>query len=157
MQSELSAEQLNVVLRQMREEDADAVAAIEARAYAYPWTRGNFVDSIAAQYGCVVLQQGPHVAGYAIVMNAVDDLHLLNITVAPEFQGRGLARRLMEWIESCARTAKCGGILLEVRPSNQRARDIYSALGFVQIGIRKNYYPHFHGREDAVVMRRTLG
>jgi [ribosomal protein S18]-alanine N-acetyltransferase len=144
-------------LRSMQTGDLDAVAAIEARAYSHPWTRGNFADSLAARYGCVVLQCEEAIAGYAIVMNAVDDLHLLNITVGPDFQGLRLSHTLMAWVEDSARIANCSGILLEVRPSNQRARDIYTALGFVQIGVRPNYYPHFHGREDAVVMRKPVG
>ncbi len=155
MQPDASIAQ-RVRLRPMQAADLDSVAALELRAYSHPWTKGNFADSLAARYGCVVLEHEAEVAGYAIVMNAVDDLHLLNITVSPDFQGLKLSHRLMAWVEDSARMANCSGILLEVRPSNQRARDIYAALGFVQIGLRPDYYPHFHGREDAVVMRKPI-
>jgi ribosomal protein S18 acetylase RimI-like enzyme len=89
-------------------------------------------------------------------MNAVDDLHLLNITVAPDYQRQGLSRVLLGWVEEVARRDRCTGVLLEVRPSNQRARMIYERLGFSAIGMRRGYYPAAVGREDAIVMRKTL-
>jgi ribosomal-protein-alanine acetyltransferase len=143
-------------LRIMTAQDVPAVAAIEAQAYNFPWSVGNFHDSLASGYGCVVLEQGTQLMGYSIVMNAVDDLHLLNITVAPPFQRQGNSRVLLGWAEQVAQRDRCTGILLEVRPSNQRARTIYERLGFSAIGIRRNYYPAATGREDAIVMRKTL-
>jgi [ribosomal protein S18]-alanine N-acetyltransferase len=143
-------------LRTMTASDLPVVTAVEAQAYPFPWTAGNFTDSIAAGYGCVILECGDDVLGYAVVMNAVDDLHLLNITVAPAFQRQGLSRVLLSWVEDVARRDRCSGVLLEVRPSNQRARTIYEHLGFSAIGLRRAYYPAAHGREDAIVMRKTL-
>jgi ribosomal-protein-alanine N-acetyltransferase len=143
-------------LRPMSEHDLNAVLQIEISAYFYPWTRGNFADSLAAHYGCIVLEHIDQIVGYAIVMNALDDLHLLNITVAPQAQGKGLSHQLMGWVESCAHTANCSGVLLEVRPSNRRALAIYEAQDFVQIGRRRDYYPHVDGREDAIVMRKLI-
>jgi ribosomal-protein-alanine acetyltransferase len=142
--------------RIMTAHDVPAVAAIEAQAYAFPWSVGNFHDSLASNYGCVVLEQGVQLMGYAVVMNAVDDLHLLNITVAPPYQRQGYSRMLLGWAEQAAQRDRCSGILLEVRPSNQRARMIYERLGFNAIGIRRGYYPAAVGREDAIVMRKTL-
>jgi ribosomal-protein-alanine N-acetyltransferase len=143
-------------LRNMTAADVDEVSEIESRAYAFPWTRGNFSDSLNAGYGCVVLEKASAIIGYAITMNAVDDLHLLNITVAPEFQGRGLSHILLGWVQDAARRHQCQGVLLEVRPSNQRARSIYEHLGFSAIGVRRGYYPSAVGREDAIVMRKML-
>lgn len=143
-------------LRIMGLEDLPAVAAVEAQVYSFPWTVGNFSDSLESGYGCVVLEQGAQLLGYAVVMNAVDDLHLLNITVAPDYQRQGLSRVLLGWVEEVARRDRCTGVLLEVRPSNQRARMIYERLGFSAIGMRRGYYPAAVGREDAIVMRKTL-
>jgi [ribosomal protein S18]-alanine N-acetyltransferase len=143
-------------LRTMASDDLQAVAAIESLAYPFPWTVGNFADSIASGYGCVVLEQCANLLGYAVVMNAVDDLHLLNITVAPAWQRQGLSRVLLSWVEDSARRDRCTGVLLEVRPSNQHARMIYERLGFSPIGVRRAYYPAVQGREDAIVMRKVL-
>jgi [ribosomal protein S18]-alanine N-acetyltransferase len=145
------------VLRAMSAADISTVAAIEAQAYPFPWSEGNFADSLGAGYGCVILEQANVSLGYAVVMNAVDDLHLLNITVAPAFQGKGFSHRLLSWVEEVARRDHCSGVLLEVRPSNQRARTIYEHLGFAAIGLRRGYYPAVSGREDAIVMRKVLG
>jgi [ribosomal protein S18]-alanine N-acetyltransferase len=143
-------------LRTMTTHDVPAVVAIEAQAYNFPWSVGNFHDSLASGYGCVVLAQDAQLMGYAVVMNAVDDLHLLNITVAPPYQRQGYSRVLLGWAAQVALRDRCSGILLEVRPSNQRARTIYERLGFSAIGIRRGYYPAAVGREDAIVMRKTL-
>jgi ribosomal-protein-alanine acetyltransferase len=136
--------------------DVAAVTHIEVSAYPFPWTQGNFADSLAAGYGCAVLEWDGAIAGYVIVMNAVDDLHLLNITVAPQFQRRGLSHQLLAWVEDIAVRDRCSGVLLEVRPSNQRARSIYEHLGFAAIGVRRGYYPAASGREDAIVMRKAV-
>ena len=144
------------LLRPMTEEDLNVVTQIEKTAYLYPWSRGNFLDSLTCHYGCIVLEHTGQIRGYAIVMNAIDDLHLLNITVAPSVQGKGLSHPLMDWVKDCARSAHCSGILLEVRPSNQRALAVYTKYGFTKIGLRRNYYPHVNGREDAIVMRKPL-
>jgi ribosomal-protein-alanine N-acetyltransferase len=140
----------------------DAVLAIELQAYTFPWTRGNFIDSLAAGYPSQVLYgaQG-EMLGYFIAMEGVDELHLLNITVAPAVQGLGHARFMLDELCAFARTRKAQQIWLEVRESNLRARAIYERYGFVHIGLRRGYYPasrstHASGREDAVVMSITL-
>jgi [ribosomal protein S18]-alanine N-acetyltransferase len=143
-------------LRVMTAADLPEITRIEASAYPFPWTEGNFADSLSAGYGCAVLESADAIAGYVIVMNAVDDLHLLNITVVPEFQRRGLSHQLLAWVEDVAVRDRCSGVLLEVRPSNQRARSIYEHLGFSAIGVRRGYYPAASGREDAIVMRKAV-
>jgi ribosomal-protein-alanine N-acetyltransferase len=143
------------LLRAMGVGDLDAVVAIERRAYAFPWTRGNFVDSLAAGYLAELLQ-GPDgdVVGYYLAMPAVDELHLLNLTVAPAWQRRGLARRLLDVLEQRCRERGLRAIWLEVRASNARARAVYARRGYVEAGQRRGYYPAGPaGREDAVLMR----
>ena len=139
----------------MTTRDVDAVMAIEARSYSFPWTRGNFVDSLAAGYGAEVLvdEQGS-ILGYWVAMTGAGEMHLLNITVAPEWQGRGLARGMLDTLEQHCREAALPTLWLEVRGSNERARMLYLQRGFVDVGRRRGYYPAAAGqREDAVVMR----
>jgi ribosomal-protein-alanine N-acetyltransferase len=138
----------------------DAVMAIEQAAYALPWTRGNFVDSIAGAHlaQCLLDDEGA-VTGYFVVMQAAGEAHLLNLTVAPAEQGRGHASALLDALIVACREGRATQLWLEVRESNERARRLYRHHGFAEVGLRKAYYPALPGsaREDAVVMRLDLG
>ena len=141
-------------LRTMNALDLDAVMAIEAQAYSFPWTRGNFVDSLAAGYRAEMLA-GNHcgIVGYFVAMPGFGEMHLLNLTVAPAWQRQGLARRLLDALEERCRDAGLPMLWLEVRASNERARQLYRRRGFSEVGLRRGYYPAPQGtREDAVVM-----
>ena len=142
----------------MTTRDVDAVMDIEMRCYSFPWTRGNFIDSLAVGYGAEVLvdEQGA-VVGYWVAMAGAGEMHLLNITVAPDWQGRGLARGMLDELEQRCRDAALPTLWLEVRGSNERARALYLQRGFTEVGLRRGYYPAAGGqREDAVVMRRDV-
>jgi len=144
-------------LMAMGSSDLAEVLAIEQRAYAVPWSYGNFLDSIAAAYEAFVLRDGDGVLlGYFLAMKGVDEIHLLNITVAPEWQGQGLARRLLDEVCHLGRARGCSQLWLEVRVSNLRARAVYARYGFAEVGLRRGYYPADPavpgGREDAVLM-----
>ena len=144
-------------LRAMAVCDVDAVLGVEVRAYAHPWSRGNFVDSLAAGYRARLARDDEGaVLGYFIAMPGVGELHLLNLTVAPECQGRGLGRALLEAVVAEARALSAARLLLEVREGNGRARRLYAARGFAEVGRRRGYYPARGGREDAVVMSLAL-
>ncbi len=145
-----------IALAPMTAELLDGVLRIENHTYAFPWSRQNFADSLDAGYVCTVMHVGDALAGYVVLMNAVDDLHILNITVDAEFRGRGLSRVLLQHAARVAEDGGCSALLLEVRPSNEHARRVYEHLGFVRIGMRRGYYPAQRGREDAVVMRKAL-
>jgi ribosomal-protein-alanine N-acetyltransferase len=142
----------------MRERDIEDVLAVEDRVYPYPWSRANFLDSLASGYQAWVLRdQAMRLLGYFLVMQVVDEAHLLNVAVAEEWQGQGLGRFLLNQSVACARGLGMESMLLEVRPSNVRALGIYERYGFEQIGRRKGYYPAAdQQREDAIVMRYTL-
>ncbi len=142
------------VLSPMTAAQLDAVLAIEVSAYAFPWSRGNFVDSLAADHPSRVLHDARgEILGYFVAMAGVDEMHLLNITVAPAAQGRGHARFLIDALIGLCRRQRARELWLEVRASNIRARAMYERLGFLQLGVRKGYYPApFGRREDAVVM-----
>ena len=143
--------------RAMTIRDIDAVQAIEASAYGFPWTRGNFIDSLAAGYLAEVLLDEGAVVAYCVAMAGVDELHLLNITVAPPQQGQGLGSLLLDAVQDHGRSRGLATLLLEVRQSNQRALALYQRRGFAEVGLRRAYYPALQGREDAVVMSLALG
>ena len=145
-------------LRAMQVADAGAVHAVEASAYAFPWSRGNFVDSLAAGYPAWVLEAADgQLLGYLVAMGGVDEMHLLNVTVAPGAQGRGHARTLLGGLLARCRDDGAARLWLEVRAGNGRAQAIYTRLGFVPTGRRKGYYPASFGRrEDAIVMSLAL-
>ena len=138
----------------MRVPDLTEVMAAERRAYPVPWTHGNFVDSLAAGYPAEVLR-GPRaeLLGYWVAMPGVDEMHLLNITVVPDWQGRGLAVAMLDRLLAECRRRGLTQLWLEVRISNERAREVYRRYGFAEVGRRRAYYPVPEGpREDAILM-----
>lgn len=122
--------------RRMRAADLAEVAHLEKELYAFPWSIGNFRDSVTAGYDCWVITHGEAVVGYAVLMIALDEAHLLNIAVAPEWQNQGLGRAFLAHMIQVARDAACQIVYLEVRPSNLAARHLYRKMGFQQIAIR---------------------
>jgi ribosomal-protein-alanine N-acetyltransferase len=137
----------------MTESRLDQVVAVEARAYDHPWTRGNFSDSLRSGYQAQVLVAGDQLLGYFVAMKGVDEVHLLNITVAPEFQSQGWGRIMLDAVAVWARGQGAQWLWLEVRASNERAQRIYERHGYRRVGERKGYYPVADGaREDALVM-----
>lgn len=142
----------------MQTQHLDAVMQIESRCYSFPWTRGNFVDSLAAGYLARMLAIHPaQPIGYFVAMAGVGEMHLLNLTVAPEHQGRGHAATLLDALEADCHERRLSQLWLEVRASNQRALALYRRRGFAEVGLRRHYYPATQGqREDAVVMRAML-
>ena len=136
----------------------DAVLAIEVQAYTFPWTRGNFIDSLAAGYLIRVLQSADgEVLGYFVAMPGFEEMHLLNITVAAAHEGRGHARAMLASLYELCEPYGASALWLEVRESNARARALYLREGFDEAGRRRDYYPAPQGRrEDAVLMTRLL-
>lgn len=138
--------------------DLQEVQAIEDTVYPHPWTSGNFVDSLHTGYDSwVVRDAAGALVGYFLIMFAVDEAHLLNITVRGDLHGCGIGRLLLDRVAAIARERAMTSVLLEVRPSNLRALHVYRRYGFSEIGRRKNYYPAAgNTREDAIVMRMEL-
>ncbi len=135
----------------------DAVMQIEKAAYPFPWTRGNFADSLSAGYSAWVLEYGREVIGYFVLMMSVDEGHLLNITIDPDWQSQGYGRYLLGEVFRLARSYNAQRMFLEVRPSNASARHLYETSGLRKVGLRRGYYPDHGGRrEDAIVMSIEL-
>ena len=146
--------------------DLNDVVATETTLYSAPWTLGNFRDSLAANYSSWVLRASSAqpeyspLIGYFLMMAAVDDAHLLNLSVARAYQHQGFGLALLHKVVEVARGHRAANLILEVRPSNRRALAVYQQYGFKQIGVRSNYYPTNEGtgggREDALVMSFSL-
>lgn len=140
----------------MTEDRLEHVVAIERRAYAHPWTRGNFADSLRSGYHARILCAGDLVLGYFVAMQGVDEVHLLNITVEPAWQGQGWGRVMLDALALWSRAQGAQWLWLEVRTTNVRAQQVYQRYGFRRVGERRNYYPADQGREDAIVMSYKL-
>ncbi len=140
----------------LRADEVDAVLAVESRAYPFPWTRANFTDSLSSGYSAWTCRIDGELVGYAVMMLVLDEAHLLNLTVAPEWQCAGYGTLVMHHLFSTARRYGAKRMFLEVRPSNIAGQGLYRRLGFQTIGRRRGYYPAEAGREDAVVMALTL-
>ena len=152
----------------MHEADLPAVLTVENAAYPYPWTEGIFRDCLRVGYHCLVaepvarnvprLAPGDHrpLVGHAVMSAAVGECHLLNLCVHPDWQGRGLGRRILLRLFAIGRANNADTAFLEVRASNRRAIALYESEGFCEVGLRRGYYPAGERREDAVVMARPL-
>jgi ribosomal-protein-alanine N-acetyltransferase len=144
-------------LRTMTPEDLDAVMAIEQAVYSHPWSRGNFRDSLNPLFDAHCLWLDGELLGYFLAMHGVEEMHLLNITVAPSRQGQGWGHMMLDALSLLSRSQGAQWLWLEVRQSNQRALQVYERYGFRQVSIRKDYYPAGRQqREHAVVMSLKL-
>ncbi|MCW5656305.1 MAG: ribosomal protein S18-alanine N-acetyltransferase [Burkholderiaceae bacterium] len=138
--------------------DLDTLVAIESAAYPFPWSRGNFIDSLNAGYlARKRVDGGGQWLGYFIAMPGVQEVHLLNLTVAPPHQGHGHARAMLDELVRESRALGAQRLWLEVRTSNQRAQQLYRRYGFRDVGLRRGYYPAGTlARENAIVMSLLL-
>ena len=143
-------------LEKMRDADLAEVLAIENAVYSHPWTRGNFTDSLRAGYQCWTWRLGGELVGYFVLLVAVGEGHLLNLSIAEAKQRRGHGSTLLVEIMRMAKSRGADKVFLEVRPSNQGAKALYRRFGFRQVAVRAGYYPAEAGREDALVLALAL-
>ena len=144
-------------LRPMEPGDLRQVMAIETQVYEFPWTLGIFQDCLRVGYCCWLAELDQRVIGYGVMSVVIDESHILNLCVHPEWQGKGLGRKLIERMLKLARQHGAETAFLEVRKSNQAALALYGGLGFVEVGRRRDYYPASgSAREDALVMSLEL-
>ncbi|HMH18767.1 MAG TPA: ribosomal protein S18-alanine N-acetyltransferase [Burkholderiales bacterium] len=140
----------------MSEADLRPVIEIEESLYEFPWTLGNFRDSLRAGYDCWVVRDGRQLIGYAVLILAAGEAHLLNLSIAARVQRRGHGRSLLEHVIGIARERETKTLFLEVRPTNAVGQRLYAGYGFKQVGVRRGYYPARRGREDALVLALEL-
>lgn len=143
-------------LRPMTVADLPDILPLEQQVYAFPWTEGIFKDCLRHHYPGWLHEQDGRLAGYAVIMLSLDEMHLLNLCIHPDHQGQRLGSRLLATLERIGRTSGAETCFLEVRQSNFAAIRLYLNAGFNEIGVRKAYYPARHGREDALIMAKTL-
>jgi [ribosomal protein S18]-alanine N-acetyltransferase len=146
-----------LTFRRMRDDDLDRVVENETRSYAFPWTRGVFIDCLQARHECWVADRDAQLIGHGVLSVAASEAHLLNVCVRRDHQGQGLGRQLVVHMLTRARECGARAVFLEVRPSNRVACALYESLGFREIGRRKAYYPAEIGNEDAMVLTLSLG
>jgi ribosomal-protein-alanine N-acetyltransferase len=148
---------LEVRFEPMQQAQLESVVAVELLAYAHPWQLRHFADCLDSGYQAQLLMAGDTLLGYFVAMKGVEEVHLLNITVAPSYQQQGWARVMLDALAVWARGQGAQWLWLEARAGNTRAIHVYKAQGFRHVGQRKNYYPAHAGvREDAVVMSLKL-
>lgn len=140
----------------MRLGDVALVGTMERRNYAFPWSDAIFRDCLRAGYTCELVRLDGELVGYGILQTGAEEGHILNLCIDEASQRRGFARLLLEHLVARAEQAGARVIFLEVRPSNPRAMTLYRRAGFNEIGLRKGYYEAAGGREDALVMARSL-
>lgn len=147
--------------RAMTEADIPAVMAMEHAACLLPlhaWSEDNYRSSIRAGYWMRVRTEPEtgRVIAVCVAMDGPDEVHLLNIAVDASQHGTGLAQTILADLYDRCRQRQAAVVWLEVRPSNAPARARYVREGFIEVGVRKNYYAALNGREDALVMKRDI-
>jgi len=151
-----SGEVVQLAFEPMRAGDVALVGTMERRNYEFPWSDAIFRDCLKASYTCELVRLDDELAGYGILQTGAEEGHILNLCIDESYQRRGFARLLLEHLVSRASASGARVVFLEVRPSNPRAMALYQRSGFNEIGLRKGYYEAHGGREDALVMARSI-
>lgn len=140
------------VFRYMREEDIDQVLAVEHASFTVPWSREAFYNELHNNKFAVyiVLEEDNKIIGYSGTWVVIDEAHVTNVAILPEYRGRQLGETMMRKLMSVAREMGAKSMTLEARVTNHVAQSLYRKLGFQNGGIRKNYYSD--NQEDALVM-----
>jgi ribosomal-protein-alanine N-acetyltransferase len=146
-----------LVFRRMREADLPRVMEIERAAFSHPWTEELVRRELGHEFSTVLLACGGDsgaVQGFAVVWLVHDELHVLNVAVAPEARRRGVARAILDRVEAQGREQGARIAMLEVRRGNAPAIALYRTLGYREVGVRPRYYAE--DGEDALVMDKDL-
>ncbi|MEC7875913.1 MAG: ribosomal protein S18-alanine N-acetyltransferase [Pseudomonadota bacterium] len=145
-----------IYIRPMIEQDVISIINIEKNSYDFPWSETIFQDCLRAGYSSWVIENNKILIGYGIMLITSDESHILNLCVHPDYQSMGVGKQLLDYFLFLARRQNIHRIFLEVRPTNFRAIKLYISMGFNEIGKRRNYYPTKIGREDALILAKTL-
>lgn len=141
-----------LVFRQMKVKDIDRILEIEYASFTTPWSREAFYNELYQNQFAVylVLEEKGEVVGYCGVWIVIDEAHITNVAILPEFRGKGLGEAMMRKLMLVAKAKGAETMTLEVRVSNNVAQSLYRKLGFQEGGIRKNYY--VDNQENGLVM-----
>ena len=141
-----------IFVRPMTVEDLDGVMSVEFDSFLTPWSRTAFEEELTqnrlARY--IVAEEDGHIAGYAGTWLVINEAHVTNVAVSGLHRRKGIGRLLMEKLMMLARDSGMDSMTLEVRVTNAAARHLYQQMGFVEAGIRKNYYSET--KEDALIL-----
>lgn len=147
---------MDVILREMEIDDLDVIMDIEKDAFSTPWSKKAFekeiTENLLAKY--IVAEVDGNPVGYAGIWLIIDEGHITNIAVSKSLRGQGIGKYLMMGLIDFCRKSSIINMTLEVRKSNIRAQKLYRKFGFIDCGIRPNYYSDDH--EDAVIMWKTI-
>ena len=148
--------QIDQYIRKITNFDMEPILAIENEAYEFPWSKGIFQDCLTSSYQFYVYEVDDEIRGYIIFSTVLDEVSLLNICIAPEYQQKGYGRDFLNWLISYVKTQGFKTLYLEVRRSNKSAINLYESIGLNEMGIRENYYPAKKGKEDALLFAGEL-
>ena len=165
-----------MIIRKMKPSDVEQVAAIEAQCFSMPWSEKGFLDSIAREDTIFLVAEldketetklldisleeekqattGDRIAGYIGMYTSCGEGEITNVAVSSEYRKQGIGNALVEAMKSAGKEKQLESILLEVRVSNERALSLYKGNGFIELGIRKNFYEQ--PTEDAIIMSCAL-
>ena len=157
MTSSVTPENTNkFVFREISFGDLDGIVQIERAVNPFPWGEEALRDTIASSgHHLMSLREGRAV-GFLLSSFVLDEAQLLLIGVSPDWQGVGVGGQLLKELINRSQDQGQKLIYLEVRSGNERAIRLYRSLGFIDIGVRRDYYPGLVGREDAIVMSLQL-
>lgn len=139
------------MIRPGNSDDLNSIMAIEHRAHDYPWSDKIMLRYLQKPDAVFMFYQDDEHCGHAVVSLVMDEAELLMITVAPEYQGRGFGKVLLQHTLQTLQNKGATCLFLEVRESNKAAIALYETLGFCETGRRSGYYPAKKGREDALI------
>ena len=141
-----------IIVRPMTLEDLDGVMSVEFDSFLTPWSRTAFEEELTqnrlARY--IVAAEDGNIVGYAGTWLVINEAHVTNVAVSGQHRREGIGRLLMEKLMELARDSGMDSMTLEVRVTNAAARHLYQQMGFVEAGIRKNYYSET--KEDALIL-----
>jgi len=142
-------------LRLLVPKDIPEVMALERSAHSHPWRQSSFEDCLKGRQKCWLAEHKETLVGYVVVTHGGGDAELLNISVSPVYQRKGIGSCLIQHAINTVKD-KADMLFLEVRVSNRKAIELYAKEGFFEVGLRKNYYPTVNGHEDALLMASQL-
>lgn len=145
-----------IELRSLEIEEIDELLEIERVSFPTPWSREAFLsellqNTLAHYFGC---WRGDKLIGYAGMWLIIDEAHITNVAVHPDFRNQKVGEMIMRYLIATALSKGAFKMTLEVRPSNFSAQALYKRLGFESVGRRKGYYTDTN--EDAIIMWMDL-
>ncbi|EXI63266.1 alanine acetyltransferase [Mannheimia granulomatis] len=145
------------MIDEIQQADFERLFEIEQKAHLVPWSKGTLLNNQGDKYLNLKCVENGKIVAFAISQIVLDEATLFNIAVDPDFQQRGLGKRLLSELILQLQKRGIATLWLEVRESNIAAQKLYDSLGFNEVTIRKNYYPTPEGgKENAVVMALYL-